>query len=163
MPVQPLVDSALALVVLAFLASRQLGWRRFDPAKAFRLPALLVVGGLVVLAEAGGVLTVADLALLLLELLVSLGVGLGMGSLLQFRTGPGGGMQTRTGWLGAALWAAVLGTRLGIDVFAHQLGAPLLTSPGVILLMIGLTRTVLALVARSRAPRPAPALGMIDA
>jgi hypothetical protein len=162
MSIQPLIDVALALLVIAFLSWRQLGWRRFEPARALRLPIVLVAAGLLVLSRAGGTLTEADLAFLALELAVSVGVGLGMGSLLQFRRADSAWL-IRTGWLGPVLWAVLVATRIGIDLSSGALGAPLLSSPGVILLMIGGTRATAALVARSRVQRRTGSLGMIDA
>jgi hypothetical protein len=161
-PLQPLLDLATALLVVAFLSWRQLTWRRYRPSRALGLPIALVAAGVLVLSEDRGTLTPADLVLLLLELAVSVAVGLGMGSLLQFRDAVGTRL-IRTGWLGALLWAVLVTTRIGMDLSAGALGAPLLSSPGVMLLMIGGTRATAALVARTRLQRRTAGLGMIEA
>jgi hypothetical protein len=163
MPLQPILDVVMALVLVTLLAWRQLRWRRFDPDRALRLPIVLGGAGLVVLWRGGGTVTTLDLAFLLLELVVSIGVGLAMGSLLRFRPGPEGELEVRAGWIGAALWLVLLAARIGLDIVASAEGAPLLASVGVVLVMIGVTRAVSAVVARGRAPRSTRSLGMIDA
>jgi len=49
-------------------------------------------------------------------------------------------IETRTGWLGLALWIVMILVRIGIDVVATDLGSVLATTTGVILVMIAANR-----------------------
>ncbi|MGN6446132.1 hypothetical protein [Amnibacterium sp.] len=158
MSIQSLAEVLLALVVVGLLMSRQLRWRDFDPARALRMPIVLGAVGLLTLANLkGATVTAVDGALLVVELLLSVGIGALMGRMSVFRPAPGGSgaLQTRTGWPGASLWIALLAVRIGFDALGASLGAHLLTQTGVILVLIAASRATAALVTRAREPRGA--------
>ncbi|PZE37649.1 hypothetical protein DEJ31_05765 [Curtobacterium sp. MCPF17_031] len=96
-----------------------------------------------------------DVVFLGIEALLSVGIGLAMGGRTRFRTvgtpdGKGRTMQSRTGWVGAGLWIALIVVRIGLDVVGAHLGAHLPTSTGVILLMLAVNRAAPALVVDQR-------------
>lgn len=159
MTMQMLGMAALALAVVALLILRQLRWTRFDAARALRLPIVLGALGLVEVATSARTetLTAADLTLLAAELAVALAVGAGMGRLTVFRLSPTstGTWETRTGWLGAALWLVLVVVRIGISTAGPALGAHVAAASGVSLVLLAATRGTTALIARSRAPQAA--------
>ena len=88
-----------------------------------------------------------DLAALAIELVVSAATGAWMGAIAHFRPlAPAGATsarwESRTGWWGLTLWLLVVAVRVGIDVVAVRLGAGMVTSTGVILLVLAANRLV---------------------
>jgi hypothetical protein len=155
MDLQSIVTPLIALIVIGVVVARQLRWRDFDPARVLRLPIVLGGVGLVMLADQhGAVVTTVDATLLVVELLMSIGIGAAMGRLALFRADPNGSgaIQSRTGWTGASLWAVLIAVRIGFDVVGSALGAQLLTRTGVILVLLAASRATAALVIRIREP-----------
>lgn len=162
MTVQSIAEILLAVAALALIVARQVRWRAFDPARAMRVPVVLAAIGLLNLVNGhGGALTSTDVALLGAELVLSVGVGAAMGRMTAFRRSAEGVLQSRTGWAGASLWLVLIAVRIGMDVAGAALGSHVVTTTGVILLLIAASRATSALVARARAPRPASQVGMI--
>ncbi|MGT2426291.1 hypothetical protein [Amnibacterium kyonggiense] len=159
MTMQMLGMAVLALAVVALLIWRQLRWTRFDAARALRLPLVLGALGLVEVTTSTKTraLTAVDLTLLAAELAVALAVGAGMGRLTVFRLSPTapGRWQTRTGWLGAALWLVLIVVRVGISAAGPALGAHIAAASGLSLVLLAATRGTTALIARTRAPQAA--------
>ncbi len=158
MSVQLVVNVLLGLALVGFLATRQATWQYLDPTRIWRTPLVLGVVGVVVLANSGVTVTTTDVVFLALEALVTIGVGLTMGSITRFRTVPtpdrkGRTLQSRTGWTGAALWVVLIAVCIGLDVLGGYLGAHLLTSTGTILLVLALNRAARAVVVDQRIPR----------
>src|SRR4051794_2162007 len=153
-PVHVLASVLLGLVIVGMLMARQIRWRAFDPSRAFRLPLLLALVGLIPLVRSAATATTVDLSFLLLELVLAAGVGLAMGRLTTFRRDPAapGTLQVRTGWFGASLWLVLIAVRLGVDAVADSLGAHLLTSTGVILIVIAASRATRSVIVLGRAP-----------
>jgi hypothetical protein len=153
MQIESILTPLIALAVIAVMMYRQLRWRAFDPARALRLPIVLGAIGIINLAGLKGVtVTALDGTLFAVELLLSVGIGAAMGRLSVFRAGPDGALQTRTGWIGAALWAVLIAVRIGFDAVGASLGAHLLTQTGVILVLLAASRATSALVTRAREP-----------
>jgi hypothetical protein len=158
MSIQSIAEVLLALVVVGLLIYRQLRWRDFDPARVFRLPIVLGAIGLISLANLkGATITEVDAGLLVVELLLSVGIGALMGRLAVFRPDPSGNgmLQTRTGWAGASLWIALIAVRIAFDAVGASMGAHLLTQTGVILVLVAVSRATAAFVTRAREPRRA--------
>lgn len=156
MSIQSIAEALLALAVIGLLIHRQLRWRDFDAARILRMPIVLGGIGLVSLANLrGATVTATDGALLVVELLTSVGIGALMGRLSVFRPDPSGNgmLQTRTGWAGASLWIALIAVRIAFDAVGAALGAHLLTQTGVILVLVAASRATAALVTRAREPR----------
>jgi hypothetical protein len=163
---QYILDGVLIVAAVAFICYRQMTWRPVDPARLWRMPLIMgVVGaGIIVTGDKGVELGTADIAALALELVVSLGIGALMGAIAHFRPmspearaayaakrGDGADAsvvryQSRTGWVGLALWVVMIGVRVGLDLAAQHFGAHALTSTGVILLVIAANRAARAAV-----------------
>jgi uncharacterized membrane protein YidH (DUF202 family) len=160
MSVQLVANIVIGIALVGFLAYRQATWRYLDPARIWRTPVVMGVVGVVVLAQDTATISPTDVVFLGVEALVSVGVGLAMGSITRFRTAPtaddrGRTLQSRTGWVGASLWLVLIAARIGLDVLGAHLGAHTLTSTGTILLMLALNRAARALVVDQRVPRGA--------
>ncbi|MGL3199162.1 MULTISPECIES: hypothetical protein [Curtobacterium] len=157
MSAQLAVNVLLGLALVGFLAYRQATWQYLDPTRIWRTPLVMGVVGVVVLANSGLTITTTDLVFLAIEALVTIGVGLTMGSITRFRTvstpdSKGRTLQSRTGWTGAVLWVVLIVVRIGLDVLGGHLGAHLLTSTGTILLVLALNRAARAVVVDQRIP-----------
>jgi len=158
MSVQLVANILIGVALVVFLGYRQATWQYLDPARIWRTPLVMGIIGVVVLAQGTATVTTTDVVFLGIEALVSIGVGLTMGSITRFRTvatpdSKGRTIQSRTGGLGAALWIVLIVVRVGLDVLGGHLGAHLLTSTGTILLMLAINRAARALVVDQRIPR----------
>ncbi|MFZ7087319.1 hypothetical protein [Curtobacterium sp. RRHDQ10] len=163
MTAQNIADIVIGIALVGFLIYRQTTWQYLDTGRIWRTPAVLGLIGLVMTAQSGtGRITSADVAFIAAEVVVSVSIGLVMGSIAHFRVAStpnakGHTVQTRTGALGAVLWIALIAVRIGMDVLGAHLGAHLLSSTGMILLMIAVNRAARALVLDRRIPSPARA------
>lgn len=160
---QYVLDGVLGLAVIAWICYRQMTWRVVDPARMWRGPLIFAIigAGTIVTASKAVTLSATDLALLAVELVVSLGVGAVMGAIAHFRllsperaaayearrrpdrrgaTGAPVEYESRTSWVGVALWFVLIAVRIGIEVFAQHLGAAATASTGVILLVLAANR-----------------------
>ncbi|MFT4216181.1 MAG: hypothetical protein QM619_03225 [Micropruina sp.] len=147
----------LGLLILVWVGYRQTTWRVVEP-RMWRLPLILGLVGIVSLVGSGEHLGGIDLAALAIEIVVSAATGAWMGVLARFRPlAPADATtarwETRTGWWGLALWLLVVAVRVGIDIVAVQWGAQLVTSTGVILLMLAANRLIRVGVILSRTER----------
>jgi hypothetical protein len=158
MSVQLLANVLIGVALVGFLGYRQTTWQYLDPARVWRTPMIMAIVGVVVLAQTSATVTTTDVVFLGIEALITIGVGLTMGTITRFRTvatpdRTGRTIQSRTGWLGASLWIVLIVVRIGLDVLGGHLGAHLLTSTGTILLVLALNRAARALVIDQRIPR----------
>lgn len=149
MDLTTLADIVLIVLLVGWLGYRQTTWRPVVPSKLWRTPLILAVLGLFNLARGGDAIGAVDIAVIVIELLLSVGVGAWMGALAHFRplAAPVAGrrgevatVESRTGWFGLALWAALLVVRVAMDVGANALGAHAVTGAGVILLVFAANR-----------------------
>jgi hypothetical protein len=157
MSVQLVANILIGIALVVFLGYRQATWQYLDPTRIWRTPLIMAIVGVVVLAQTKATVTTTDVVFLGIEALITVGVGLTMGSITRFRTvgtpdRKGRTIQSRTGWLGAVLWIVLIGVRIGLDVLGGHLGAHLLTSTGTILLVLALNRAARALVIDQRIP-----------
>lgn len=157
MSVQLIANVVIGLALVGFLAYRQMTWQSVDPARIWRLPVILGIVGVVLMANEKTTVTSTDVVFLGIEVLLSVAIGLTMGAITTFRSMPtpdqrGRTLQTRTGWLGGVLWIVLIAVRIGLDVAGAHLGAHLLTSTGTILLMVAVNRAARALVVDQRIP-----------
>ena len=162
MTIQLVTNAIVIVVVVVFVAYRQMTWRAVDPARMWRLPLILGVVGVATLGTGTKIahLTGVDVGVLLIELVISLGLGACMGALAIIRPLTADGIrlyreahandrrqgsadvtfETRTGWLGLVLWIALIAVRVGVDFLATAAGSTLAASTGVILLMVAANR-----------------------
>jgi len=174
-----LLNILLGIAVLVWIGYRQLNWTAVAPDRMLRMPAILVVIGVVLLSRdsAGIHVTGPDLAVLAAEAVISGALGAVMGLLAHFRVmseasrsafvarsaGRRGSatvptLETRNGWFGMALWAVLIAARIGGEIWAHSVNSQLLMSTGVILLTVAINRGVRIAVILARAQRFAPAI-----
>lgn len=166
MTIQTIGNALLILVLIGWIGFRQLSWRPVSINRMWRTPAIMAVIGVVMLVQSTDAtkLTALDVAVVLVELAISLGVGAWMGSIAVFRplatpiTDPqrAATMESRTGWWGLALWLVVIAVRVGIDVLAAQAGSHLAASTGMILLLLAANRASRTAVFAYRLGRTAP-------
>jgi len=153
MSVPALSQLVLGVLLVGWIASRQLAWRPLDPRRSWTMPIVLAGAGLVVLASsAPAAVRPVDLGFLALELAVSVAIGAVMGAIAVFRDADRG-LETRTGWLGLVLWIVLIAARVGLGFWGAAAGAELAESAGVILLVVGVNRVVRLLVVLGRARR----------
>jgi hypothetical protein len=163
MDIQIIGNVLLAIAILVVVAYRQTTWRPAVPAALWRAPLIMGVVGVFLLVQQHTILTGLDVAVLVVELVVSLGVGAWMGAIARFRplaqapgaqaSGAQAQFESRTGWWGLALWLVVIAVRVGIDVVATGLGAHAVTTTGVIVLLLAANRLARALVIGVRVER----------
>ncbi|HEY0260656.1 MAG TPA: hypothetical protein VGC18_12490 [Lacisediminihabitans sp.] len=152
MTLQTVANVLLLLVLVGWIASRQLRWQPVVVSRMWRLPIALGIVGLITLSgQSASAMSSLDVAVLVIELVVALGLGALMGSIARFRRLPEGRpvkgngadapeFESRTGWLGAVLWVLLIAVRLGIEVWATQAGSAIAASTGVILIVIAANR-----------------------
>jgi hypothetical protein len=168
-----LTEIATGVVLLVWISYRQLTWTPVVPQRMWRMPAILTIIGVVLLIQENAFahVTSMDLAVLAIEVVISVGLGAVMGVLAHFRPmsddtrrayaarnaarvqGVLPALETRNGWFGMALWLVLIATRIGGEFLAHATNSTLLTSTGIILLTVGLNRAVRILVITQRAER----------
>lgn len=134
------LDVLIGVAVIALIGYRQLAWSRVKPRKLMALPIILAGYGLYNLVTAGPrTLTVLDGWFMLAQTATAVAVGLIMGRVTKFKT-ESGSTASRSGMIGAGLWIAFIGVRLGLDALAHTSGAEMAASTGVILLTVAVNR-----------------------
>jgi len=178
MTTQTLLDLVLGVALLCWIGYRQLTWTAVAPERMWRMPALLAIIGVVLLLQnatggTGGTISAGDLGVLAIETVIAIGLGAVMGLMAHFRpigdrtraafhardrgrstTVPT--IESRTGWVGMALWVVLIAVRVGGEVYAHMSHSVLLTSTGVILLTVALNRAARIVVITERAKRFVP-------
>lgn len=174
MTMQTLSNIAIGLALVGYVLYRQMTWRVVARSRLWRMPIVFGAIGIVMLGQSKGdhLLTFIDAAAFVLELAISLGAGALMGKIATIRprsvpadaeAAAAPTLESRTGWLGLGLWVALILIRVGIDFAASQLGAVLVTTTGVILIMVAANRVMRALVLVQRVDRMAAARSMINA
>lgn len=160
-------DILLGILLLGWVGYRQTTWRPVSIAQMWRMPLVFGVIGAVLTVQTSQALSGLDLAFLVVELVVSLGVGAWMGAIARFRPLPEPRVvgdrgvvalyESRTGWAGLALWLLVIAARVGLDLLAVRMGAHAAATTGVILLMIAANRAARVGIFSARLGRLAPA------
>lgn len=166
MSLQMLGNALLALALIGWIGYRQMTWRPVDISRLWRTPLVMGVVGVAFLLNTAppSSLSPLDLAVLVVELVISLGIGAAMGRIASFRrlatpvrSGRKGDSlatyESRTGGVGLALWFLVIAVRVGVDVLAEIAGSHLAASTGVILLMLAANRAACTFVFAGRVAR----------
>ena len=167
------LNIAIGAALLIWISYRQLTWTPVVPQRMWRMPAILAIIGLFLLVQDNAFVHVTgvDVAVLAIELVISLGLGVAMGALAHFRPmsddvrtayaaknaarvqGVLPALETRNGWFGMALWLVLIAIRVVGEIWAHTNDSALLMSTGVILFTVALNRGVRILVITQRAAR----------
>lgn len=179
MSLSTLGNIVLIVILIAWFGYRQSTWRPVDLARMVRIPLILgIVGGLQIGGQASS-LGAPEIAVIAVELVISLAVGAWMGAIAHLRpvaapaqrppgssagrsprpvgsAGDGGvapAWESRTGLPGLVLWVLVVALRIGIDVAGAQLGLLVTASTGVILLTLAANRLGRVAVLATRVDR----------
>ncbi|MGC0416415.1 hypothetical protein [Embleya sp. AB8] len=139
--------AAIAIVVL--ILRRQLAGGPLRAKRVVRLPLILTVIGVVLLAK-GPRPGPVDVGFLLVGALIAAGLGAGLGAMMRLESRDGalwGRMPPRGLWL----WAALILSRVVLSVAAHGMDARVASSATPILLMLGINRLAQAGVVTRRA------------
>lgn len=157
---QTLANAVLIFALIGYMAYKQLTWRPVVIASIYKAPAILAIIGVVTLSQqSSSGISALDIAVLSVELVISLGIGAWMGALAQLRplaqprTVRRGGvahLESRTGALGIVLWISVIAVRIGIDVLAGLAGSHLASTTGVIFLVLAANRAARAMMLSRR-------------
>jgi len=190
--IQTIANILIGFILVAWIVWRQLQWQIVSISRMWRLPLIIGIVGVVMLSQQKDIhrLSAVDVAVLVVELVISLGIGAVMGKIAVFRprnirpgdpgdplNGPGSGrrdrlaggsadrdrvervlnadgtetvLESRTGWLGLALWIVMILVRVGIDAIASDMGSVLAAATGVILVMIAANRLARTFVFATR-------------
>jgi len=150
-----LFDLLIGLAVIAYLCTRQLSWRPVDPARMWKLPLVLGVAGVVSLARQQVTIHPIDLVILIVSGAAALISGTVMGRIARFRPSAADPrlIESRTGWLGVAVWVGLILVRVVLDVIGHRMGSEMAISTGGILVVLAINRAANALVLTARQPR----------
>jgi hypothetical protein len=169
------LDIVIALAVVVWVIYRQTTWQLVDKSRLWRMPIILAIIGVVMLAQTKSLGSVSPIDLLILvgELVITAALGAAMGTLATFRSrgqresdvrnrrgeptdfDPSVTVvESRTGTLGAILWVLVIAIRIGIE-FGVQAFHPsvLLASTGTILIALAVNRAARAFVVIQRMER----------
>lgn len=174
-----LVESLAALLLVAYICVKQLTWSAVDTRRMWRAPMILGIVGLVLLGTSTqvGSLSAPDLGFAALELVVALGAGALMGLAARFRPLSDAARlkaeaadarrdrarararteplttESRTGWIGIALWVVLIAVRVGFEIAGRRMGLELASSTGLIFLVVAANRAARTLVFASRLDR----------
>jgi len=168
MTLQMIANGLLILLLIVWIGVRQMTWRPVVLSRMWRSPLILGIVGcaLIVQQVKPASITPLDIAVLVGEILFSLGVGAWMGAIAHFRRLPqpvpagkdGRDLaiyESRTGAWGMSLWLVVVAVRIVVDVVAAQAGAHLASATGVILLVFAANRVARTAVFAARLERHA--------
>ncbi len=163
-----IVNGLLILLLIGWIGVRQLSWRPVVVSRMWRSPLILGVVGFALVGQQvkPASITPLDIAVIVGELLFSLGVGAWMGAIAHFRRLPqpvAAGKdgrelavyESRTGVWGMGLWLVVVAVRIVVDVVAAQAGSHLAAATGVILLVFAANRAARTAVFAARLDRHA--------
>lgn len=163
MLVQTILNGIIIVALLVWVGYRQTMWRPVSIPHMWRRPVLFAIIGIVLLAtqSKGATFTVLDISIVVVELVLSLGVGAWMGALAHFRPlaapvklGRDGRytaeIESRTGIFGLVLWIAIIAVRVGIDIVASHAGSHLAGATGMIFLVFAANRLGRVMVFSSR-------------
>ena len=165
MTITNLLEALLGVAGIIWICAKQLRWTAVSVQRMWRMPILLGAIGVFTLLTSGSkaVLTGADLGLLAIELVAAVATGAAMGWIAVFRPispkalaawrgrrrsddGSEPTVESRTGWIGIALWVVLIAVRIGLAFWGHSMGSALAESSGVILLVIAVNRAVRTLI-----------------
>ena len=152
MSVLSIIETVATVFLLALLVLRQFQWKAASEARLLRLPAILILAGVVEFCVSlfrGEALTWEAIGALTVELVLVSTIGLIMGRLSILRVLDGQSFYRLTR-IGILLWALFLAVRIGSFALARVMGIHILETTGVILISFGLNRLASALVIRRR-------------
>lgn len=161
MTLESVIIAAEVVVILALLVSlivRQVKGQYMDQRRLRGSPIILTVVGAIYLPLTVHTLVPADALLATLALIIATVVGLGLGALTTTKQAArpdrrGRRIMILSGWKGGALWIVFIVVRLAFQPLASSLNAHLVTSAGVVLILIAVARATMAIVVSPRLTR----------
>jgi hypothetical protein len=90
MTTQTVANILIGVALIGWMLYRQMTWRVFAAARMWKMPAILAVVGVIMLAQtkSQAPISTLDIAILVVELAISLGIGAVMGRIAGFRIRP---------------------------------------------------------------------------
>ena len=142
-------ETILLGALLAWLILREVRGQYMDRRRLWGTPLILAAAGVVYLPFTVQRLVLVDLLLVLVQLALAVVVGWTVGALTSVRVAEsadrrGRHVQTVSGWPGGAMWILFIIVRLAMQPVASAFDAGLITSPGVVLIMVAVARAVSA-------------------
>ena len=142
MTITNLLEALLGVAGIVWICAKQLMWTAVSVQRMWRMPIILGAIGVITLLTTGSkvALTGADLGLLAIELVAAVVTGAAMGWIARLPTDLAQGarrvaqpgrrrddgveptVESRTGWIGIALWVVLIAVRIGLAVWAHSMG-----------------------------------------
>ena len=158
------VEIALILALLVMLVRQQVKGQYMDKRRLWGTPLILAVVGAIYIPLTVHAFIGVDAILATLDLMLAVGVGLGLAALTTTDIATtadrrGRWILVRSGWKGGALWIAFIAVRLGLQPVASALNAQFINSVGVILVLIAVAKVTTAIVIAPRLERAVTALG----
>lgn len=154
-----IAEFALIAALLVLLIVRQVRGQYVDRRRLWGIPLILaVVGAVYVPLTVTQPVVPGDVVLTLLGVVIAIAVGLGLGALttasrVATPDRRGRTIVIRSGWKGGALWVVFILARLALQPAAAALDAHLVTSAGVVLLLVAIARAAMAVVVAPRLAR----------
>ncbi|MCW0212915.1 MAG: hypothetical protein OJJ54_06125 [Pseudonocardia sp.] len=139
----------LVALLVGWVLYRQVTGRFASPAAAVRLPLILTALGLLTLLGGHPQVTPWALGLVVLDLVLTAGLGLVRGAAVML-TERDGFLYQRGGGPAVALWVVTIGVRIGVGVLAAHTGAGALVE-STLMLSFGISLLAQGLVLRHRA------------
>ena len=155
-----IVEFAIIIPLFIRLIVRQVKGQYMDQRRLWGTPIILAAIGLIYLPLTVHTVVPADALLAVVAVAISVAVGLAMGKLTTAYTVAepdrrGRNIMIRSGWKGGALWIVFVLARLALQPLAASMNAHLVTSAGVVLILIALTRATMAIIVSPRMRRVA--------
>lgn len=148
-------ESVLILALLVNLIVRQVKGQYMDLRRLWGVPVILTVLGVVYLPLTVHGINRADVGLVAIAVIMAVVVGLALGAWTTACRAPepdrrGRRVIIRSGWKGGLVWLAFIAARLALQPLAAAWHAPLVTSAGVILILVAIARGLMAVVVSPR-------------
>jgi hypothetical protein len=144
-----MLEIIAGIAIVGYAISKQLSGQPIQGKRLIMLPAILAVIGIVNLTGKGSGVDALGAVLIAGSALIALAIGVTQGFVMRLSDRDGflwGQMPLRSLWL----WALLIGSRVGIMVAAHLLGANVAESSS-ILFTLGVNRLAQAAVIGMRA------------
>jgi hypothetical protein len=146
-----IAEFAIIAALLVLLIVRQVRGQYMDLRRLWGIPLILAVVGAIYIPLTVQRVVHADLLLTAVGVIVSIGVGLGLGALTTASRAAtpdrrGRTLVIRSGWKGGALWIVFIAARLALQPAAAAMNAHLVTSAGVVLILVAIARAAMAVV-----------------
>ncbi|MEL7976472.1 hypothetical protein AAG589_11465 [Isoptericola sp. F-RaC21] len=159
----------IGVVAIVWIMYRQSSWQPVDPAQMWRMVLVLAAVGVYLLVRSDLTVTGADIGVVVIEFVVSIAAGVGMGAIAMFRPVTAETQQqvaargraprapitaeTRTGAWGLVIWLVLIVVRVGIEVASHRAGLGLASATGVFFVVLAANRAARLAVLTARYER----------